>query len=331
MPNIDYIKIFKESWRVTWANKYLWWFGFFMSLAAGFSFNSGGGNWNNSDPKEKEIWQKASDFFSQHPGLILALTIIAVIVYIIFVILATFARGGAIRSIDHLLKNQPANFRSGMAEGRKYFWPMLFLNITFFFSVILTVIVLFVPVIFLLFSKIYFGGVILAVCAVFIFIPLVILMSFIKTFGYIYITLGELRFWPAVENAYELFLKNIFTSIIMAFLFFPISILLGLGIIILLLVFLFIFGVLAAIAYFIAGMIPAVIIGGIGALLFIVSVLVIRSIYEIFSQTAWILFFREIAAQKEEEKAEEIIEELEKSPNGLPSAGDTVKTVKNEE
>jgi hypothetical protein len=222
-PNqIPYTDIFKNAWQITWKNRFLWWFGLFLSLAAGFSINWNGGNWNNSDPREQAVWQKISAFFSEHPGLIPALVGITIALYIVFVILAALARGGAIKSIDYILKNQPAGFRPGMVEGKKYFWPILSLSIILFFFIALSAIVLFTPVFFLFFSRVYFGGILLAACAVLIFIPLIILASFVKTFGYIYIALGELGFRPAIENAYDLFLKNILTSIIMALLFLPI-------------------------------------------------------------------------------------------------------------
>jgi hypothetical protein len=99
-----------------------------------------------------------------------------------------------------------------------------------------------------------------------------------------------------------------------------------------LLIFLFIFGAMAALAYFTAGLPAAVVIGGIGALLFIAAILAIRSVYEIFSQTAWIMFFREIAVPTEEEKiAEKEEEEKEVSaPKALPT-GDVIKTIESEE
>ena len=57
MSKINYLQIIKDAWKITWKNRYLWWFGFFVTLGGGggmnYFFNSG--EEEKLDPAESEV------------------------------------------------------------------------------------------------------------------------------------------------------------------------------------------------------------------------------------------------------------------------------------
>jgi hypothetical protein len=322
MPTINYIQILKDAWQLTWKNKFLWWFGLLIAIAnpGGLNFNTGGGNKKIDDT----TIQKASDFMAQNMHWIIAGAIALIILIIILMIVSIIARAGLIKSINSISKNKPTGFRTGIKEGKKYLGRLFRLGLTIFFLIFASVIVLAVPVVFVFINKAIITGVFLSILAFIILIPVIVLCSFLKAYGDIYVVLGELSAWNALEKAYELFRKNILASIIMWLLFIPIGFALMLAIIMIIVPLAIIFLAAGFGLHFLAGTTGAIITACVGVICFLAIVLSIRSIYETFIQSAWYLFFLEIATPKVEEKVEEAA--LEKKEESLP-APDPVKTV----
>jgi hypothetical protein len=321
MPNINYIEILKKAWDITWHNRYLWWFGLLMALASpGMNY---GFDTNGNEKLNSAADQKFSEFMSAHLQLIIAGALVFLAIIIILVVLGIIARAGLIKSINFVCKNQPAGFKSGMREGKKYFWKLFLLGLAIFFLVFTSIIILALPVIFLVASKAIALAIFLGILAFFIFIPVIVLVSFLKVYGNIYIVLGELSVWNALEKAYELFSKNIISSIIMGLMFIPLGFFLMMAVIAVLIPLLIIFLAVGFGLYFAAGTAGAVIAACVGIICFLIIVLSLRSVYEVFAQAVWYLFFNEIAKPKVEEKVAE--EVLEKKEEVLPAV-DPIKT-----
>jgi len=313
LPDIAYIDIFKKAFDITWKNKTLWWFGLFLALGGGM------GNINYVfDEKNKNSSEQVTQFISNHLGLVVTGAIIPTVVFLTFVVLSIIARGGIIGSIEKVLKNRPFEFRTGMREGKKYFWKIFFLGVILCLLVMASLVILATPVAFLFLAKSYILGVMLAIFAVIIFIPIVVLATYIKTFGEIYIVSGKLSSWSAIETSYDLFRKNLATSLIMGLLFIPVGIIVIMGMLI-------VIAPLALLGFFFAflgkiGIAVAVILG----IIILFAILLVQSVFQVFHQTAWLLFFHEIATPVVEEKIEEMVPETEKEI--LPTV-DPVKTV----
>jgi hypothetical protein len=326
VPNINYIEILKKAWQTTWKNRFLWWFGLIIALSSpgglNFNFNTG-----KNEKIDETTVQKAADFIVQNMHWIIIGAIALVAFVIVLVIAGTFARSGLIKSIDSIFKNKPAGFKAGMKEGKKYFWKLIMLGFSIFFMTFASIVILAIPVIFLLASGVYIAGALLGIFALFILIFIIILASFLKIFGNFYIVLGELTIWNAMEKAYALLQKNFLTSIIMGLLFMPLGLAFMMLVIVVLIALAIIFIPIGLVLYFTAGTSGAVIAACIGAIFFLVIFLALRSVYETFAQSAWYLFFLEIAKPKVEEKVEEEI--LEKKEEVLP-VPDPVKTIEAE-
>ncbi|KKP80197.1 MAG: hypothetical protein A2271_03865 [Candidatus Moranbacteria bacterium RIFOXYA12_FULL_35_19] len=297
MLKINYLDIIKKAWAITWKNRYLWWFGFFVALGGGGSANY---FFNSDDEKKLNPAQneKILEFFSQNMSWIITFIIIAFLLLIIFSILNIIGRGALITSIEKNSQGQIANFKSGWNSGKKNFWKIFYINIFLSLFIFFTLIVLVAPLAVLFLNKNYIIGGVLSFLAVIIFIPLVILVSYLRIYSYLYAVLGKLNFWPALENAYKLFAKNIWPSIILSLIFIPLSFVFMLVIFTVLLILFFIFLLLSGIVFWLFGKITAIIIGAIGITIFLLILLFLQSIYAVFSQSIWILFFHEIATPK---------------------------------
>jgi hypothetical protein len=317
--SINYLEILKKSWSITWNNKYLWWFGFFLALGInGLDFN---GPFNSGGGKEKEekIFNALAGYFDRYQELIISLLIVLLLISISLVILKIICRAGLIKSVAEIEKGKIGSFKTGFKEGKKYFWKLLGTDFIVGFFFIIILIVLFSPIAFLIYLKSYWLALVLGILATIIIIALAILVAFLKEYACIYLVLSDISIRSALESGYQLFLKNFWPSIIFSIIFIPIALVLGLGILMTLIILAVIFGIIGVIFYLILAKIGAVIIAVLGILFFLILTLVLQSIFETFKQASWVLFFHEIATVKKEET---IQEEVAKVPEKALEGGE---------
>lgn len=303
--SIPYLKILKNAFVLTWKNRYLWWFGFFLALS-----NLGSFNYTNDNRDKKDFHQ----IFTTHPEAAKFVAIGAIIFLLIFiaiVILGIISRGALISSIGKNRAGRPSNFKSAWRTGRKFFWRVFLIDLLCGIFILGAMLVLFPPVYFLFSAHSYIIGVLMAIVAAIIFIPLIILVAYLRIFGYLYAILGKLKPWASIENAYSLFRKNIGSSFLMAICLIPVGIILFLLIAFLIIPLAIVLAPLALIFFLIAGHIGAIIVGAFGLLILGVFLIFLKSVMEVFTQAVWVLFFHEIASPKEPEAVPE--EEKEES------------------
>lgn len=309
MSNIDYIKIFKRAWSITWRNRFLWWFGFFVALAG----SGGCFNFPVNNKWERVENGQIMNFVSDHIVGIIIGAVILCILLIIFLILGVIGRGALIKGTERIVKNEPANFKIGMQDGKKYFWKLLFQDIILGLCIIVSLLVLFVPVAILFATKTYITGTLVAILAVFIFIPLMILIVFLRLYGRIYLVLGNAKIISSLELAYELLMKNKLASIVMGLLFIPIGLVLLIAFIALAATLAIIFVPLGLIFNLILAKVGLIFVIALGFLCLLAAVFLMKSVYEVFTQAAWVLFFHEIATPKVKETVTEAEPEKEKT------------------
>ncbi len=313
MPDIDYLKIFRDAWKITWKNRFLWWFGLFLLLSAISTPNY----FFSGDEKNH-----LQEFISQHA---LTIGIIFASLFLFLLILSFIARGALIKSTQKILQKKAINFKLGFRSGKKYFWNILTI---FFFTGLFIVIcgaILFVPIAMLFLAKSYVLAIVLAIMASVFFIALVILCKYLQTYSCFYVVLANVKPWLAIENAYALFKKNILASIIMSLLFIPLSIFSFFVIIAIALIVLIVFGIIGVILFWAFKEIGAIIAIIAGLVTLISGLIIFYAFFSAFSQVVWVLFFYTIATPKEKEIVAEKKAEAEKIST-LASA-EAVKTL----
>ncbi|MFH0969785.1 MAG: hypothetical protein V1804_04720 [Patescibacteria group bacterium] len=310
MNNINFLEIIKKGWKITWSNRYLWWFGLFLALGGGASFNfnfPGESDFNKRISGKEETLNR---FFEQYWQIVAALGIILALFAIAVFVFRILSQAGIIKEVNKIEKNDQGSFKRGIAEGKRYFWKLFLLEIIVVILIIAILIILGVPVAFLFFLKSYLFGFLSAFLAIIIFIPLVILVSFSRKYAQFYLVLADLGIRESLEKGYYLFRKNILMSIIMALVFIPISMILLFAMLIILLVAAVVFVPMGFILYFILSKVGIIIAVLFGILAFIICLAILSSVYQVLYQASWYLFFKEIASIKEEEKAVESVEEV---------------------
>lgn len=340
LGDIPYGEILRTAFDITWKNRFLWWFGLFVSFAGStlnFNFSSSGTKNNTADDvtsfyndftkNELSPFHSPMELIHKYKEPILNnwhwIAIIFVIMLIFFLFLGVLGRGALIKSIGRLGKKEKVNFRTGIRDGEKYFWPVLAVGVVTFSLIIAAIIVMTVPVIFLFANKSFFSGIILTVLAVLILIPLLVLISYARLYGNIYVVLSDLKTGASMENACLLFSENVSASLITGIILLSVGLVLVSGLMLLLVplivIVLTVYSVLGKI-----GLIIAMVLG----LIVLVIIILAQSIFQVFSQSVWLLFFLEIAGPAKEEKIEEPVLEMEKE-KALPTTGNAVKTVEN--
>ena len=305
---IKYLAIIKDAWQIIWNNKYLWWFGFFIALGGGGSSNfqlpmNNNGKWEEKTKAGKE---EILSFINGHFEWIAAGLIILTAIAIALLVLRIISQAAIIKSVSSIKKGGKSNFSIGFKKGRKYFWKLLAIDLILGFFTFGILIVLFLPVVFLFHVKSYIAASLLLILAILIFIPLIILVSFLKKYAYFYLVLAKSGIKSSIENAYQVFRKNTLPSLIMALLLLAIGIIAGIAIIMLILPLALVFILIGLVLYFILAKVGIFITAVLGILIFILIAFLLSSAVTAFRQTAWLLFFQEIAALKSEEVGSEL-------------------------
>lgn len=310
--SVSYSEIFKKAWQVAWHNRYLWWFGLFMALGGGGSYLNYSSGGKSEDALNEE---KVLDFISKYMDWIIIAVLVIFALYIIFALLSVLARGALIASIDRHARGKKSNFKMGLKDGRMFFGRIFLVAVAIGLFLLAALIIMGVPIAFLFLNENYVIGAIMTIFAASILIVLAILAMYIKTFSYFYIVLGKLSFWSALENAYNLFRKNVMDSLVMGLLFIPLNALYMISVVAIALAVAIVFVGFGLILYLIAGIPGAIAVGAIALIIFLAGALLSESVYRVLAQALWYFFFQEIAKLKNEEE----VAEAAPSPEPVPT------------
>jgi hypothetical protein len=296
---INYLEIVKKAALITWHNKYLWWFGFFVMLS------STSGNFFQAWPKEKNIQgREILDFTASHKELVIFLLVAFLLLWIMFTVLGIIAKGGLIKSLKNATENKNLGFKSGIKEGKKYFWKIFLIGAFSVIFILATLIVFMIPIGFLFYNKAYLLGGLLSLLALVIFIPVLFLVSFIRIYAYFYAVLADLPLGESLESAYALLRKNIVPSLIVSVVFLAVGTLATIAALLFLIPVGIIFFLIGTLLFFLAKQIGILITALIGLVVIFFVMLFGGSVYQVFTQAILLLFFQEIATPKIKEEVE---------------------------
>ncbi len=320
MSKIDYLEIIKKAAAITWKNRYLWWFGFFIALS------SGGGSFNY--PFDQKDWRKLpetkigadiSNFISAHPGIIIATLSVFLLLFLILAAIGIVSRAGLIKSVQKIDRGETAGFKTGFSEGKKYFWRLFFISLATGLFMLCLIVVMAIPIVFLFYNKNYAIGGILAFLGIVIFVPILVAAAFTRLFARLYAVTSDLNVRDAIEKGYLLFRKNIPASLLQSLIFLILGAIFGLGILFLLFPLALIFLLIGGLLYLILQKIGVAIAAGLGIAVFLLALLFLRAVYETFAQAVWFFFFKKIASPKAEEKIAETVPEIKTAPAPDPA------------
>lgn len=241
----SYREIFKQSWKITWNNKVLWFFGFFATL---ISFGAELKIFSKAISPEKGIktindvimFFKTGIFSKQAFSNIIELIKTdtgSAIVFILFLLLilaaslffiwlATISQIAIINAVKKISKSskEKINIKNQLKRSAPKFWPVLLMNVIVSIIIngtsILTSLFLVVVV---LKSKTYLT--LLYGLLFIVLIPFILSLSFIAKYAIAFMVIDGRKFISATKKAWLLFTKNWLLSIEVAVTLFFINIL----------------------------------------------------------------------------------------------------------
>jgi len=279
---MDYMELVKKSVSNAWNYKFLWLFGFFVSVSDGF----GGFQWSK-DKIDVGDWADRCDFgwFSIDPAILILLAMAAFAVWVLFWLMSVLCEGSLIHGISRKELNLPVTFADCWSVGLGKFFRL--------FGIILlaTLAVLFAIFSLLLFIvPSYFAhvalGVILTILAIPILIVIILVAICVEGWAIRFAVLNDERWLDAIGKGWHLFQHNIGKTLAVAFSSFLAQLVLWCFLVITMLVVAIPF-ILVGMASLWLGLIPGI---GLGLLVVILS----SAFFGTFASSVWTLGFMQM-------------------------------------
>jgi hypothetical protein len=306
---MNYGDLLSEAFRLTWRNRFLWFFGFFIVGGGGsfnFPANFGGQEMRNPLGPAAGPLRWISD------NLVLFLTaVIAVVVVLtlIFLVLSMISHGALAESVAALHRGETRGFGSAFRAGTANFWRVLGLKVLFLLIALGLMLVIFLPVVlgglaaFTLTDSTGLRVLAVVLGVIFVFVALVVVFlpfAIINQFGLRELVVSRRRITESIAGGFRLFRRNIGRSLLVWLI--QLAVMLGLGIA--LLVVLVIFGAILlgpAIALFATDHTTAGVVAGVvGGILFLVPVFVISGAIGAFNHAYWTLAYLRLVEPPED-------------------------------
>ncbi len=302
---MNYGDLLSEAFRLTWRNRFLWFFGFFVG---GASFNVPS-NFGGQQGAPFEAAPGPVRWISENLALFLTLVIaLVVVIALVFIVLAMLSHGALAESVAALHRGESRRFGLAWRAGTANFWRVLWLKGLIFLMALGLALLILLPV----------GLGVVAVLAAtdstgvrVLFIVLLVLVGFlalifvflpyaiINQFALRELVVGRRRVLESIGSGFGLFRRHIGRSLLVWLL--QLGVMLGLGIATLVVV--VILGAILlgpAIALFAAEQTTAaVVVGIVGGLLFLVPLFVISGALSAFNHTYWTLAYLRLTEHPE--------------------------------
>jgi hypothetical protein len=119
---MEYTRILKQAWDITWKHKSLWLFGFLLTLFGGTGFRGGSG---------VQYRFGSGDHLSPATvvGLIVAVIAVVAVMIVLAVILSPLSRAALIGMVDEVEQTGTTSVRSGFRIGWSRLWRILVMDL----------------------------------------------------------------------------------------------------------------------------------------------------------------------------------------------------------
>jgi len=124
---MDYGKVLKRAWEITWRWKILWILGFLASLGQGGG-GGGGSNFQFSS-SDWERWKLDPELTGAVIAAIVAVACVAILIGIALWVVSVIARGGLIAGVQQVEDEGSTTFGRAWRVGVKRFWTLFGINI----------------------------------------------------------------------------------------------------------------------------------------------------------------------------------------------------------
>ena len=117
---MSYGEILKTAFAITRRNRYLWFFGLFAGVPAGFNFPT-----NFSPPSDGGENPFAEGIPSIDPGVVIAVVGVILLLVVAVIVLSLIAQGALIESVAAIDRGGERRFKTAWKSGTRTFWRVL--------------------------------------------------------------------------------------------------------------------------------------------------------------------------------------------------------------
>ena len=277
---MDYMELVKKSVSNAWNYRFLWLFGFFVSVTDGF----GGGHWWTDKLDRSESYGRFGEFGDLYfdPALLVLLAIAAFSLWIIFWVMGVISEGSLIHGISRKELNLKVSFADCWSAGLGKFLRLLGIMLL---ALLLVIAVLFSLALIVIPS--YFAhiglGIAMTLLALLVLVPIIIIIVCVEGWAIRFAVLNDERWLAAIGKGWQLFIDNIGKTLAVAFLSLFTQLVLWCILVIGMVILAIPFVILGVLNLWI-GLIP-------GILILIVIIILSSAFFGTFSSSMWTLGF----------------------------------------
>jgi hypothetical protein len=308
---VDYTAILREAWLLTWRNRFLWVLGLFAGGGgAGTCGNTGGGfrtpaNGGTLDRSgaQADMERAIEDFggwLGDHIGIVIAIVAAVGVVALLFTVISLIAQGGLYRGAADIARGRPSGLGAAWGMGLRLFWRNVRLA--------LLTLVIYLPFLLIVIGVIAYAVLaepgLGAIISMFALVGLLVLVlsipiAIVLVYAHLVIAVEEAGAVPALTAGVGLVRQRLGTSLMLWLINVAVSIGAGIAFVLAL--------VVAAVAFFIIGLIIYAITGGAGVALLVYIVMaavaafaaiwLALAIFRTFSIAYWTLAYLRLTGQ----------------------------------
>ena len=326
---LSYRQLLKQSLKISWKNKYLWFFGVFAAfLSIGSEYQILARSLSQEQTNEwLTNWQlffsnsffsgnfivSLFNFFKTNPisATVVVLIMLIILAFVCFFIWLTIvAQISLINNIEKISKNrkdgQKLEIKNDVIVAQKKFWPVFTLNLI---SKIVVNVLVFLVAIPWLYLSVGFSSTLLYVVLFVILVPSAIVVSLLIKYIIAFIVLKKKKNCEAVKAGWELFRNNWIISVEMALILFGISFVATLLALVVVLIIIWPFMILAAGVSIVLAYNFAVVIMILAAAVIITFVVIFGSWLTVYQAGVWTNLFLTLVDKGGESKLERMMPE----------------------
>ena len=277
---MNYGELVKKSLDIMWKFKYLWIFGFFAE------WGSGGGAGNIPGESRDRLGGFLLDI---NPAIILTLILIALAVFVLFLVLYIISKGGLIHSIAKINGGESSSLGEGWRSGLKNFWRLLGIWVLLVLSGITFALLIIGPLIAFFIISLPLG-ILSAVVLIPLFIAGIIALILIGIYADRICVLEQKGIIDSIAEGWNTLKKNLGQSIIVGLISIASYIVFIIGFLIV--------GAMLAIPFVVMGFINLVVGLGLGIMVALIYIVITTGIWGAYAYSLWTLTYLDLKRLK---------------------------------
>ena len=149
---MSYGDLIRDAFRISWRNKFLWFFGFFVGGVGsnlGSNIPSGAGNLDGGGPEQSGTQGLAAQVgpgIFGNAALVVALVVVGLLILLLFIAMTLISQGALSENVAAIDRGEERRFGSGWRAGLGNIWRVLGYYVVFFLMALGLLVAIGVPI-----------------------------------------------------------------------------------------------------------------------------------------------------------------------------------------